>query len=232
MYNNTIMATKITHIMQYDAPVKELIISKLALFHSKVILNQFTRLIVLMPMESQIHRTDKHKSMFDEIITVRFNSADSHFWNNRCLYRFYYYMNSLTDIDNDCIYVDYGIILPNVPEISSSSQIVAANKADDSSIMEYINEQMHSKCGFEKLKSESLQYYDFSIFHISDETRNEFSRNVKKIIKAYDNYIDQKCAYAILSWLCCYLSISVRGLDMLPVNITHSDAVDDFYTII
>ncbi len=219
-------------VIVYNAGVKEMVVSKLSAFYNKVLLENEARLIILLPPDVEIHKADRHKMTFDEVVVIKFNADNSSFWNVRNLAKFYYFTTSVTNIDKPNILLDYGKVFRNVPPISESAEIIAAYKSDDTELMDYVNQQLADNCGCKMLTREELQYYDFSAFYVSDETRAIIQGPLKNILQSYPKYIDSRCSYAIISWLVAHLKVNVRTLDMEYIDISDSELVEDFYTII
>ncbi len=216
----------------YGSNVCDMIVSKLTAFYSKVILDCFTRLIIVMPLGSKIFSIDRQKELFDEVVVIKFNPENSIFWQTKNISNFYYFFSSVTNIDITNVYIDHGKIFHEIPIISDSTECAAAFMGEDPTIMQHVNKQISSHCQLESIEPELLQYYDFSACYVSDETRSKLLKPLKSIVKKYPEYVDQACSYAIMSWLLAYLQIPVRTLDKTPVNISTSELINDFYAII
>ncbi len=229
------MKLMLNYIRSYGTELRDALIAKLTCFYNKIILQQSTRLIVLLPLNTEMERAELHKTMFDELMTVRFDPTDAQFWSARNIKKFLYFTHSCSNVDSKNIYVDHGKIFKNI-DMPEEGDIVVAHTKDDPNLIRHINKQLSVHCDLPALPDEEIVFYDFSLCFISDEIRADLQKILKKIVTTYPEYVDEICSYAIMSCVTARLkkqhNIKVLTLDEEPVSILSCGLIEDFYTLI
>ncbi len=230
------MDSIVNYTVLYCAPLRELIVSKLACFFCKAVLQQKIRLTTLMPFDVEPSRVDRHKFVYDEVVIAKFDPSKSKFWETRNLLNFYYFLASTVHLDDQKhIYVDFGKVFVRPFSIPDSDIIVARKIDGQNEIMNQVNDKIAACCDISSL-SGTLPYYDFSLFSVSDDSRLHMQKLIRQIRQNYEGYISQKETYAIMSWAVAKLKrdhdIAVSATGAIAVDIAHSNLIDDFYTLI
>lgn len=229
------METILNMCMFYRSSVEEMMISKLTSFYNKTILASPVRIIILMPIGTKPFLADRHKMIYDEIITARFDPTDKQFWNCRGIIKYFYFSFSSLSLDNRHVYLDTGKIFPQLPE-SFDGDIGVAGRMEDPELMRYVNEKLSIHCDLPPVSDEDLEMYDFSLYYGSEEANKHMQSILKRVLKSYPEYMDTRCVYAIMSCIAAHLKdtldLTTESYDLTPVDINNSPMVEDFYTII
>lgn len=229
------MKLMLTYAMPYGSSLAEVLTSKLTAFYNKIILQESTKLIMLLPSDTQLSKAELHKAMFNEITVAQFDPTNAQFWKCKNLYKFLYFINSTANLEYNNIYIDYGKVFKTMPPVEDAD-ILVANIGDDANLVRYINKQLHDHCDLPLLDDNQIVLYDFSAFYVSDNARVTISTLLKQVVEAYPEYVDTDSAYAILSCLVAHAQqqnqYKIETLNQNSINIANTGLVEDFYTIV
>lgn len=229
------MNQMLNYAVSYGSPLTEMLVAKLTCFYNKAILGKATRMIILLPMDNRISETDLHKTMFDEIVSIKFDAENVQFWSSKNLYKILHFMHSSSNLEYQNIYIDHGKIFQEIPPITDQS-ICVCGTLELIDTLRYVNKQLNTYCELPLLYDTQLVFYDFSIFFIPDDIRPDLQKLVRAVAKTYPTYIDIKTSYAIMSCLLAHLTakinITVSPLNLKYVDINDNTMIRDFYTLI
>lgn len=229
------MKIMMNYVLSYGSSLSDVLIAKLTCFYNKVLLEESTRLIFLLPESTKLARADLHKSMFDEIIVSKFDPTNTRFWNVKKLYHYLFFTLSAMNTDYQHLYIGHGKIAKTI-DLPEGKDIIVANSLENEDIIQYTNKQLEAHCDLPLLDSEDLILYDCSVFFISDDLRASFQGLIGQIVKTYPEYIDDLCSYAIISCVMAHLmkteQFSIHVLEQDITDISDCGLIEDFYTLI
>lgn len=228
------MKVMLNYALTYGSNLSDVLVAKLTCFYNRIILQEATRLIILLPESEQLARADLHKNMFDEITVNKFDPTNTQFWSAKKLYQYLFFTSSLNG-EYAHVYIGHGKIAQafDSPE---QEDIVVANAIQNEELIQYVNKQLEAHCDLPLLEFGDLVLYDCSVFFISDNLRADFQNLLKQVATTYPEYVDDECASAILSCIIAHLKkskqFSVKSLKQNVIDISHSGLIEDFYTLI
>ncbi len=229
------MKLMLNYALIYGSALSEVLAAKLTAFYNKVILQQPTRSIFLLPMDMNISKADLHKAMFDEMSVIKFDPTSASFWNTRILYKILCFTNLASSLEYCNVYIDHGKIFKDV-SLSPETDILVARTDENISIVRQMNKELQEHCDMPLLDNSELTSYDFSLCYLSDDVQPVMHKAIKKVVRSYPGYIDTPHCYGILSCLAAHAkrenNVSISCLDQTPIDITHSQLLEDFYTLV
>jgi hypothetical protein len=226
------MDLMLNYVMRYGSSLQEILVSKLTAFYNQLVLKYPSRLIIMMPYSMKIHQVDRHKVTFDEVTVVKFNPADTQFWNTSRLVYFLYYLSSF-GMSTKHLYIDYGKVFPqlDVPD-ELGDVLVAGDYTPNPETLEKVQNKL-DVLGFENL---TFPIYHFGVFHAADSCRALFQSELKQILEHYDEFVNEDTCYILLSYALSNIEqkqeVTVTELGELPADISGCPMVDDFYVLI
>jgi hypothetical protein len=229
------MKLMMNHVISYGSTLSEVLTSKLTAFYNKVLLEESNRMIVLLPLGTELSRAELHKAMFDEIMVTQFDPTSTQFWNCKNIYKFLYFTHSSTNVSHHNIYIDYGKVFRDITFLDEADMFMARS-LEDPDLIRYVNKMLNEHCDLPLLDDSEIAFYDFSLFYISDDARLPIQKLIQQTAKMYPEYVDILCSYAILSCLVAHAKqqnqYRVETMDEIPVDIANCGLVEDFYTLI
>ena len=223
------------YVISYGSTLSEVLTAKLTAFYNKIILQESTRLIVLLPLDTELSRAELHKAMFDEIMVTQFDPTNTQFWNCKNLYKFLYFTHSTSNVVYQNVYTDYGKVFQEIT-FSEDADIFMARTLEDPNLVRYVNKMLHEHCDLPLLEDSEIILYDFSMFYVSDNARSTMQKLIQQTAQMYPEYVDGICSYAIMSCLVAHAKqqnqYQVHTINTTPTDIANSGLVEDFYTLI
>jgi len=229
------MNLMMTYVLPYGSTLSEVLAAKLTAFYNKIILKESTRLIVLLPNDTELKRAELHKSMYDEIMVTQFDPTNTQFWNCKSIYKFLYFTHSTMNTSYENVYIDQGKIFPDMTFLDGAD-IFTARTLEDPDLIRYVNKMLNEHCDLPLLDDSQVVFYDCSIFYVSDNARLTMQKLLKQAATMYPEFVDTLCAYAIISCLIAHAKqqedYRVENMDEEAVDIGTCELLEDFYTLI